>query len=235
MNDAPDIVKAQPGTNVGSSETLTSRAYANVRRDIIEGRLTPGLKLKIEELRDRYEVGASPIREALSLLSSDGLVDRIEQRGFRVADISHDEFADILNVRCWLEEKALRESIANGDANWEEALVLAAFRLAKEPRSTGTNDNFVANRGWEMHHKAFHTALIAACGSPTLLTYCDQLYDKNVRYRNLAGAISYPARDPSEEHEAILQATLARDPDTAVTHLTNHYRKTGELLSDTLQ
>lgn len=235
MSDISDIAVAKPTLVASSGETLTSRAYASVRRDIIAGQLMPGSKLKIEELRERYDAGASPIREALSLLSSDGLVDRIEQRGFRVADISHDEFADILKVRCWLEERALRESIESGDAGWEEALVLAAFRLSKEPRSTGTGDNFVANVEWEVRHKAFHAALIAACGSPTLLAYCDQLYDKNVRYRNLAGAVSYPDRDPAKEHEAILQATLKRDAEAAVSHLLEHYRNTGAFLADTLK
>jgi len=235
MNDATDFATAPSAPTSGSGETLTSRAYASARRDIIEGRLKPGSKLKIEELRDRYDVGASPIREALSLLSSDGLVDRIEQRGFRVADISHNEFADILKVRCWLEERALREAIAKGDAAWEEALVLAAFRLSKEKRSTGTADNFVANAEWEVRHKLFHAALIAACGSPTLLAYCDQLYDKNVRYRNLAGAVSYPDRDPAQEHEAILEATLNRDAEAATNLLVIHYQNTGAFLADTLK
>lgn len=218
----------------GRQETLTSRVYASVRRDIIEGRLKPGSKLKIEVLRDSCDVGASPIREALSLLSSDGLVERIEQRGFRVADIRHDEFIDILKVRCWLEGQALRESITKGDTAWEEALVLAAFRLSKEPRSTGMPGSFVANSEWERRHKAFHSALIAACDSPTLLAYCDQLYDKNVRYRNLAGPASYPDRNPTEEHDAILRATLKRDADTAVTLLLNHYRKTAAFLTESL-
>lgn len=235
MNDATDIASASLIAPNSQSETLTSRAYANVRRDIIEGRLKPGSKLKIEELRDRYDVGASPIRESLSLLSSDGLVERIEQRGFRVANISYEEFTDILKVRCWLEERALREAIAHGGTAWEEALVLAAFRLSKEARSTGKGDSFVANAEWEVRHKAFHAALIAACGSPTLLAYCDQLYDKNVRYRNLAGAVSYPGRDPAQEHEAIYQATLGRDADTATRLLLNHYQNTGAFLADTLK
>lgn len=227
------IVEQERTITVG--ETLTSRAYAAVRRDIISGRLQPGAKLKIEELRDRYDAGASPIREALSLLSSDGLVDRIEQRGFRVADISKDEFTDILKVRCWLEERALREAIENGDAAWEEDLVLAAFRLSKEPRSTGVGSNFVANAKWEVRHKAYHRALISACQSSTLLAYCDQLYDQNVRYRNLAGALSYPDRDPADEHEAILDATLKRDANAAVSKLLNHYRTTGAFLADLLK
>lgn len=217
------------------AETLTSRAYARVRSDIIEGRLKPGAKLKIEELRDLYDVGTSPIREALSLLSSDGLVERIEQRGFRVADISREEFADVLTVRCWLEERALRESIRFGDSKWEEALVLAAFRLAKEPRSTGADDKFFVNDAWETRHREFHAALISACASPILITYCDQLYDQNIRYRHLAGVVSYPNRATAQEHHDILQAALDRDVGLAVERLLAHYRKTGAFLATALK
>ncbi|HBV62060.1 MAG TPA: hypothetical protein DEF45_03460, partial [Rhodopirellula sp.] len=63
--------------------SMTSRAYGQMKKDIISGRLRPGQKLKIDELRQVYDAGTSPIREALSLLTSDYFVDRIDQRGFR--------------------------------------------------------------------------------------------------------------------------------------------------------
>lgn len=234
MNDfsmTGSAAKAAPA----AGETLTSRTYAMLRADIIRGGLQPGVKLKIEELRERYDVGTSPIREALSLLSSDGLVHRIEQRGFRVSNVSGEEFADILRVRCWFEERALREAIANGDSAWEEQLVLAAYRLSREPRSIGTGETFIANADWEASHKAFHSALISACGSPILLAYCDDLYDKNVRYRNLAGTLSYPNRDIAHEHDAVLEASLARNADLAVAELMKHYQRTSHLLAGRLK
>ena len=77
-------------------------------------------------------------------------------------------------------------------------------------------------------------ALIAACGSSILLRYCDQLYDQNIRYRNLAGPAAYPGRDPEQEHEAIMQAALARDADAAAKHLISHYRQTGDFLREQL-
>ncbi|MEL6297929.1 MAG: GntR family transcriptional regulator [Pseudomonadota bacterium] len=215
----------------GASETLTSRAYALMRTDIIKGRLKPAAKLKIEELREFYGIGASPIREALSLLSSDGLVERIDQRGFRVANISRDEFTDILRVRCWLEERALRESIQYGDAGWEEELVLVGYRIDKEPRSTGSGKRFVANEAWEVLHKRLHMSLISACRSPILLAYCDQLYDKNVRYRNLSVQTASKARDVGPEHASIIEAALARDAETAVKRLIAHYQRTGSILT----
>ena len=79
------------GDTLGSS-SITSQAYSRLRSDIMSGVLTPGKKLKIEELRSLYDFGSSPIREALSMLTSDLFVERIDQRGFRVADVSEKEF-----------------------------------------------------------------------------------------------------------------------------------------------
>ena len=215
----------------GPSLSLTSQIYQLIRSDIIVGTLEPGVKLKIEELRQTYGTGASPVREALSLLTSDRLVERFDQRGFRVAHVSAEGFNELLKTRCWLEDRALRESIANGDKEWEEGVVLAHYRLSRTPRSK-TAEAFVANSDWELLHRQFHMALISACGSATLLRFCEQLYDENIRYRNLAGPAAYPKRDVNIEHQEIVDAVLDRDADLAVARLTAHYEQTGGFLAD---
>ena len=215
------------------SESMTSRAYMQLREDIISGELEPGRKLKIEELRRKYDVGTSPIREALSLLTSDHFVERNDQRGFRVSDVSAQEFDELLKTRCWLEEMALRESIANGSAEWEERVVLANYRLSRMPRSE-VSDHFVASKEWEAQHKHFHMTLISECGSSMLLKFCDQLYDQAIRYRQLSGTRAYPARDIAEEHNAICDSVLARDADLAADLLMRHYKRTSKFLSDEL-
>jgi GntR family carbon starvation induced transcriptional regulator len=214
-------------------ESMTSRAYSRLRTEIISGALEPGRKLKIEELRQRYQVGTSPIREALSLLTSDHFVERLDQRGFRVARVSGEEFEELLKTRCWLEQRAMRESIANGDSGWEEQVVLAAYRLSRVPRSQA-RDKFVVNVEWEQRHKHFHMTLIAACGSSMLLKFCGQLYDLNIRYRQLTGPTAYPARDITAEHGAICDAVLARNVDMATELLLAHYARTGRLLKDNI-
>ncbi|EFL87722.1 GntR family transcriptional regulator [Ahrensia sp. R2A130] len=228
---------ASEGISLGNasagSPSMTSRAYAALKQDIISGALHPGAKLKIEQLRERYDVGTSPIREALSLLTSDHFVERIDQRGFRVSKASTAEFAELLKTRCWLEERALRESIANGSQAWEEQVVLANYRLSRIPRSQAA-DHFVANAEWEAAHKLFHMTLIAECGSTMLLKFCDQLYDQNVRYRQLSGTQAYPNRDVAEEHSAICDAVLARDADLASQRLMEHYQQTSIYLADSL-
>lgn len=219
---------------VAGQGSMTSKAYARLRSDIMSGVLTPGRKLKIEELRQIYDVGTSPIREALSLLTSDHFVERIDQRGFRVAKISSQEFDELLVTRCWLEERALRESIIKGDSSWEEQVVLSAYRLSRVPRFE-PGDGFIANPEWEQRHKHFHTTLISACGSSIMLKFCDQLYDQNVRYRQLSGSKAYPTRDISAEHGAICDAALARDGDLAAELLVAHYSMTGKFLQYQLQ
>ena len=199
----------------------------------MSGVLQPGRKLKIEELRRVYDLGTSPIREALSLLTSDHFVERIDQRGFRVAEVSATEFDELLKTRCWVEERALRESILHGSRFWEEQVVLANYRLSRIPRSEA-EDHFVANAKWEDAHKNFHMTLISECGSSILLKFCDQLYDQNIRYRQLSGTKAYPTRDIAEEHSAICDAVLARDADLASQLLMKHYRRTSKFLDDEL-
>ncbi len=223
--------KAGELTASGGAESITSRAYARLRSDIMSGQLQPGRKLKIDELRKLYDVGTSPIREALSLLTSDKFVERIDQRGFRVATVSLSEFDELLKTRCWLEERALRESIANGASGWEEQVVLATYRLSRVPRSNA-DDHFVANAEWEERHKHFHMTLISASGSLILYKFCDQLYDQNIRYRQLSGSTAFPARDVNAEHGAICDAVLARDADLAVNLLIEHYVNTGNFLRE---
>lgn len=215
-------------------ESMTRRAYLRLRNDIITGVLKPGRKLKIEELRVGYAVGASPIREALSLLTADNFVERIDQRGFRVAPVSKQEFGELLKTRCWLEERALRESIVNGSHDWEEQVVLANYRLSRIPRSQSQSE-FISNDAWEVAHKHFHMTLIAECGSSILTSICDKLYDQNIRYRQLSGLKAYPKRDVTEEHNAICDAVLSRDADLAVSLLLDHYKRTSQFVWEQLQ
>ena len=210
--------------------TLASSVYDMMRKDILKGDLPPGEKLRVEYLRDRYGVGASPIREALNRLSVDGVVVRVDQKGFRVAEVSVAELDELIKTRCWLEETAIRESIAAGDDAWEERLVLAFHRLSKTPRSAD-QVTYAMNPDWEVLHRAFHLALIGACESRWLISYCEQLNDLADRYRQLA---AYPRRNELDEHKAIMDAAVNRKPDDAVEVLVDHYRRTADIIRDSV-
>ncbi len=211
-------------TTSSSEGSATRQAYTTLQRMIVTGELKPGEKLKIEALRNLLETGASPIREALSLLTSDNLVERIDQRGFRAANVSAENFHEILELRCTLEDLALRQSLANATESWEEQVVLAHHRMQRA--SGDSRDTF------EDRHKEFHMALLSNAQSPILLKFCSQLYDLNIRYRFLAGrTLNYQRRDVAKEHSGILDAIVARDADLASERLINHYQMTGEFLA----
>lgn len=212
--------------DTGSRETSATRAaYLSLREMILVGKLPAGQKLKIEQLRTLLNVGASPVREALSLLTSDMLVERIDQRGFRAAPANSANFAEILMLRSTLEDMALRQSIARASPDWEERLVLSHHRMK---RLAGT-DTF------EEAHKSFHMALLSNADSPMLERYCSQLYDLNIRYRYLAaGGASYQRRDIAAEHEEIFDAAVRGDAEAASVALLSHYRLTGEYLTTQL-
>ena len=214
--------------------SLTSQTYQRIRDMIIHGELPPGHKLKIENLRKTLGTGASPIREALSLLTSDHLVERIDQRGFRVSHINLESFRELLKTRCWLEQRAFRESIEHGDDEWEERIVIAHHRLSRAPRSID-DSGFKINTEWEIRHKLFHMALLSACGSSIMLKFCDQLYDQNIRYRNTAEPTAYPKRNSSKEHDQLLKLALDRKADDAVNALEKHYIRTGDFLSKQIE
>lgn len=228
-----------PAASQGVTATITSitsRTYDKLRASILSGEFAPGTKLKIDQLKRLLEVGASPIREALSLLTSEHLVERVDQRGFRVAHVSEADFVELLKTQAWMEERALRESIEHGDRAWEEAVVLAHYRLSRTPRTPAdeANANTAAPRSsaeWERCHRDFHFTLLAACGSSILLRFCQQLYEQNIRYRFLSGRSAYPKRDINREHADIMQAAIDRDANSAVTALLSHYRRTGDFSS----
>lgn len=209
--------------------TLASDVYSRLRHDILSGVLSPGEKLRVELMRDRYSVGNSPVREALNRLSSDGLVVREDQKGFHVASVSRDELEELVRTRCWLEEIALRESIAHGGTAWEENLVLAFHRLSRVPRSAQER-TYSANPDWESHHQAFHKALIGAARSRWLDGFCLQLRDQANRYRQFAVAASYPNRNELDEHRAIFEAAIDGNSDAAVRHLHAHYQRTADII-----
>lgn len=222
------MILASYSASAGSDGSTTQRAYLAMRRLIVIGELAPGEKLKIDGLRERLGMGASPIREALSLLTSDNLVERIDQRGFRAAPVSQKNFEEILTLRCTLEDMALRQSIARMSEGHEEELVLVHHRMAR--RVGGDPEAF------EEAHKEFHMALLASCDAPILLKLCSQLYDLNIRYRYLAGrSLNYKTRNVADEHRDILQATIARDTDLASARLLTHYRQTGAFLNGLFQ
>lgn len=203
--------------------TLVESAYRSLRRDIIEGRLLPGKKLRIEHIKDNYGVGAGTLREALSLLIADALVISQGQRGFSVAPASLADFNDITEIRVMLECQALRQSIELGDDNWEAELLAAFHRLTKAENKLSE----VGNREeWEVRNRIFHEVLISACPSHWIKHFLFILYQQSERYRRMSLQQKSGPRDIHAEHEALFKAAIERKADLACEILAEHIRLT---------
>lgn len=218
----------QLGDNgAAGSVTLATTLYRVIKEDIIRGVLTPRQWLRIDILRERYDAGASPLREALNRLSAEGLVEQKDQRGFVVADINEDDVEELVFTRCRLNEIMLPTALERGDRTWEERVVLAHYHLSKTPpfRSDGR-----VNEEYLVRHREFHMSILAPCGSRWLLELSEKMFDWTQRYQNLAlrGDL-VGSRDVASEHNELVRAVLARDVAKSIGLLNEHVRLTGRL------
>jgi DNA-binding GntR family transcriptional regulator len=183
-------------------------AYRRLRADIVHGRLTPGRKLGLDGLRRIYDVGIGTLREALNRLASEGFVRAEGQRGFAVAPVSPEDFRDVAALRLLLECHAIELSFAAGDLDWEGRVVGAHHKLARlEQRLLAGEAADTAL--WKRYDREFHGALIAACGSDTLLDTYASAYDSYLRYQMVA--VVFRGAVAADQHVALLECALARD------------------------
>ncbi|TAM38002.1 MAG: GntR family transcriptional regulator [Burkholderiaceae bacterium] len=214
----------------GPSRTLIERAYAQLRDDIVEGRLAPGAKLRVEHLKDRYGVGAGTLREAITRLVSDALVVAEGQRGFRVAPIAIEDLEDLTRLRVHIEIEALRQSIRNGGAPWREQLQLAYDELSAVEQPISLQDR----RRWEQLNIRFHEALIAAGASAWTYRVLRLLSRHGERYRRYAMALLDSGRDVHKEHTEIFEFAMAGHDARAALALEAHIRNTPDVLTRAL-
>lgn len=210
-------------------ETLASHVYDRLRQEIISVAIQPGEKLHIRALCDRFDVGLSPMREALSRLSTESLVVQNDHRGFAVAQMSADDLLDITRARCWLNAIAIRNSIQNGDAAWEESVVLSFHRLSRTPRHLPGNES-ERSPVWEQAHNNFHQSLISASGSRRLEEYCGQLFDSAERYRHVGRKAVIKGESRDKEHRALMEAVVTRDAAKAADLIVAHFEHTAALV-----
>lgn len=208
--------------------TLSESAYERLKKDIIRGTLPPGTRLAVKQLSDSYEIGASPIREALARLVGEGLVRVFGQRGFRVPPIDLADLWDVTNTRVLVECQALRQSIEAGDDAWEANVVATYHQLDKMEYKP---DHDFAE--WERRNQAFHEALVAASPSRWLQRMRAILHDQHRRYRFLSTRFE-PSRDVAAEHRALRDSALARDADKATEVLRSHIERTAHNVEQVL-
>jgi GntR family carbon starvation induced transcriptional regulator len=214
------------------TQTDASMVYERLRDDILNGTLGPSVKLRIDQLKERYGVGPIPLREALNRLLTGGFVALEDRKGFCVPDVSLDELRQLTQTRCWLNEIVIRESLAAGDKKWEERLILAAHYLRHTLRSPSPESPLI-NREWESRHRDFHVAVVEGCPSPWLRDFHATLFDYTDRYRHqyLSASAQVSARNVAEEHDQMLSLALARDTPALIGIYNKHIEQTTDIIS----
>jgi GntR family carbon starvation induced transcriptional regulator len=212
--------------------SVADEAYSRLRSDILGGELLPGMKLKLDALRERYDVSVNTLRETLSRLAADGLVEAEGQRGFAVMPASLADLIDITETRRLLECHAARLSVERADLEWESRLVAAYHKLSKAEELVVQDADRHADL-LETYNREFHGALISGCNSRWLLHFHGLMYDQSLRYRMLAFRVKDFPRDQSRrEHKQILDAALARDVEMLVGVLGTHITKGADMYAE---
>jgi DNA-binding GntR family transcriptional regulator len=210
--------------------TASEMAMRLLRRDIVTGALKPDSKLKLRILKERYGIGASPMREALAQLTAQGLVHQLSQKGFRVPPLSAAHLIEVTRSRQLVETEALKLAIEHGDAAWEDDVV-ASFHLLERMfhrlRDATTRPDV---HEFEARHQRFHRSLIAACPLRPVREFCDQLYVQTTRYRLLLRRIAFTREVVVAEHRLLMRAVLGRDKAEAARAFKAHIGITADIL-----
>ena len=197
------------------------KVVGQLKEDILTGYFQPGEKLKMTRLKERYQVGVSPLREALSQLIIEQLVVVENQRGFKVHPVSREEMLDIYATRAEIEALCIALAVEKGDDEWEAGILAAAHKMKKFGDLVEKDP-----QEWERRHQAFHTAIAIGCQSPALLHVRRSLYEKASRYRNLwlkrnmADSTFFEANQ--QEHEQLIDALLKRKSESAKELIRQH-------------
>ncbi len=209
-------VLADDGSGRGH-RTLAEKAFDTLHQAILTGQLRPGARLPIEELAEVLQMSPMPIREAVRRLDAAGLVENIPHRGARVTDLSITDLAEVYEARLALEVLAIRRAAERFDDAHE---LVAQQRL--DELNACTDDNSATTSA---AHAAFHFALYDAADSAWLTRLIRPIWETSERYclevpecRQLAARRG--------EHEKILQACVANDPDRAAIALRDHLATT---------
>ena len=205
----------------------TTQTYEALRQDILSGKYPPGARLRIDLLSDSHGVSLGAVREALSRLTSEGLVVSEPQRGFLIAPLSKADLADLTSVRVEIETRCLARSIQIGDVAWEGRVLSALHQMSRTPMQ-GSGPGI--NPAWARLHAEFHDALVAACDNQWWLRLRNQLFLQSERYRYLPVPFVRTDRDVDAEHRAIAEAAVARDAEGATEALARHLQRTADIL-----
>lgn len=196
-----------------SLTTKTQAVFERLRLDIEDRVYPPGQWLRVHALAEAYGVSATPIREALRLLQSDGLIEHIPHRGVRVAKYPDQMIFEVYRLRAVLEPLAVELATERATDQEIEEIRRRHDALVHEIREVGVSPRLVAL------NEEFHWATFSVCGSHYLIEFLRRLWSA-VPVR--AGWLARTAEKSIEEHEELVQMMERRDARGAAAIMRRH-------------
>ena len=206
-----------------------------IHQDILNGDLHPGQKLVVAELKERYNVGASQIREALVQLSWNKYVTLQPQKGCWVASISSEELKELFEGLSIVGKVLLSKAIDKGDDAWELNVLTAFHKLSKVNLTEPSLDVMLE---WEERYSVFHRTLLEGTNAPIMHQFHQELTNQIKRYHHLQRNYNEACKEYADflkDHESIMKLALARNEEQAIKLLEKHYAATMNLLSGSFE
>lgn len=196
---------------------LPDDVAAYIRRLVLTGVLKPGQKIDQEAVSEALDVSRSPIREAIVILGQEGLLDVTPRRGASVAQLTPDDIVDHYELFGVVSGRAaaMAAETLKDDQMAELTRIQTAFRLA--PANTPASDLSDLNA-------RFHR-IINAC-APRRTRWLLRLLERSVPADYYEFANGWNAQ-AVEHHQTILDAVIARDPETARRSMEHHLHESG--------
>lgn len=196
---------AAPTPTEARRQTLTERAYSAIREDILFHVLAPGTLITEGALVAQYEIGKTPIREALVKLAREGLVVSYPRKGHEIAPLTLAHAQELFLARKLLEPAAARLAAERGVDMEELDRLEALCKVTVNPKDHDSVVSFVRA------NTAFHLGVAGASGSAQLSRMLRDIIEQLDRYVYLAIVLNPRSTGQAHEHSELLQALRERD------------------------
>ena len=204
------------------------KTYQKIREAITYGKLNPGERLVEHQVCESFQVGRTPLREALRRLQTEGYVDFVPNKGVTISKLSIDDVEQIYNIISILEGYAAEMAAHRLTKEDMKALISLHERMIE----LNSKQNFGA---WVEQNALFHAHIVQASGNQHLSNLITGLRDRLYRYRFLSVTILGQSGKYSEDHEKILTAFRGKKAQQAGKLMRNHVLYVSKLMIDLLR
>jgi len=219
----------EPRATARSRLSLADKAYAEIRRRILDNEMPTGTQMLEQELARMLNMSRTPVHGALIRLAKEGMVEVRPRRGMRVLPISADDMEEIYEVLTALEASAASKIAQTGLPDRE---MKALRRAVDDMERTLAQDDLVA---WARADERFHDILLKASRNRRLRELVSQFWDQTYRVRMQTLHLRPKPIESNRDHLALVDAIAKGLPDEAARIHTEHRVRAGRMLVSLLR